>query len=165
MGDIYRHCHVNIAASASKNSEGGLFFDRNPLLVQPLRVYTCFPFNDPGQKVMCHNIVFQKPCWKNVQEAPLNTRGWVMQERLLSLRILHCTTKQLCWECNKTIACESYPDSTRTSLGRDSKGLDSKPVGYLPWLHLRPATDNSYIAWFALVQEYSTYKLTEMRIS
>ena len=35
----------------------------------------------------------------NVSQAPLNTRGWVLQERLLSRRILHFAADQVYWEC------------------------------------------------------------------
>ena len=35
----------------------------------------------------------------NVSQAPLNTRGWVLQGRLLSRRILHFAADQVYWEC------------------------------------------------------------------
>ncbi len=34
-----------------------------------------------------------------VAEEPLNTRGWTLQERILSPRKLHCGAEQLFWQC------------------------------------------------------------------
>jgi hypothetical protein len=45
----------------------------------------------------------------NVESAPLNCRGWVCQERLLSPRTLHFGTDQLYWECRTQTCCEFYP--------------------------------------------------------
>ncbi|CZR57687.1 uncharacterized protein PAC_07576 [Phialocephala subalpina] len=43
------------------------------------------------------------------RKEPLNRRGWVVQERLLSPRICHFTGTQLIWECSEAFACERYP--------------------------------------------------------
>lgn len=44
-----------------------------------------------------------------MESAPLNRRGWVCQERLLSPRTLHFGTDQLYWECRAQTCCEFYP--------------------------------------------------------
>jgi hypothetical protein len=44
-----------------------------------------------------------------VENAPLNLRAWVSQERQLSRRILHFGRTQLFWECYECMACERYP--------------------------------------------------------
>jgi hypothetical protein len=44
-----------------------------------------------------------------IEEAPLNSRAWVSQERQLSQRILHFSDTQLFWECNTLMACEIHP--------------------------------------------------------
>jgi hypothetical protein len=36
--DVHHYGLLNIAATAAEAGEGGLFFDRNPLLVHPLKV-------------------------------------------------------------------------------------------------------------------------------
>lgn len=38
-----------------------------------------------------------------------DTRAWVLQERLLSKRVLHLTDKQMYWECNELKASETFP--------------------------------------------------------
>ena len=39
-------------------------------------------------------------------DTPLRKRAWVVQEQLLALRTLHCTTNQLFWSCQELKACE-----------------------------------------------------------
>lgn len=36
----------------------------------------------------------------------LHSRGWTMQERLLSKRMLHLTPFEMAWECTKEVSCE-----------------------------------------------------------
>ncbi|KAK7454787.1 serine/threonine protein kinase [Colletotrichum acutatum] len=44
---------------------------------------------------------------QDVEQAVLNQRGWVLQERALSRRTLHFTASQVYWECGKGVHCES----------------------------------------------------------
>lgn len=46
---------------------------------------------------------------KNIEDAPLNQRAWVLQERLLAPRILHFCKDQIAWECCELEAAESFP--------------------------------------------------------
>jgi hypothetical protein len=75
MGEIYKHCLVNIAATASKDSEGGLFFDRNPTTVQPLQVTSRFPPHDLSQPAQHYDVVMSDMYDSAVGTAPLNCRG------------------------------------------------------------------------------------------
>ncbi|KAL2074110.1 hypothetical protein VTL71DRAFT_7888 [Oculimacula yallundae] len=39
-------------------------------------------------------------CWEtNVEQGPVNKRGWVLQERLIAPRVLHFCKDQIAWEC------------------------------------------------------------------
>jgi hypothetical protein len=44
---------------------------------------------------------------RDVEEAELNKRGWILQERALSRRTLHFTSMQAYWECGHGVRCES----------------------------------------------------------
>jgi hypothetical protein len=44
---------------------------------------------------------------QHVEEAPLNNRAWVLQERALARRILHFAAAQTYWECGERIYCEN----------------------------------------------------------
>ncbi|RBR24334.1 uncharacterized protein FIESC28_02824 [Fusarium coffeatum] len=47
---------------------------------------------------------------ETIGQTPLNRRGWVLQEQLLSPRILHLGNDQLYWECDGRISSETEPD-------------------------------------------------------
>ncbi|KAH8725098.1 heterokaryon incompatibility protein-domain-containing protein [Phaeosphaeriaceae sp. PMI808] len=44
---------------------------------------------------------------RDVDQADLNNRGWVLQERALSRRTIHFTKKQCYWECGGGVRCET----------------------------------------------------------
>jgi hypothetical protein len=45
----------------------------------------------------------------DVRDSVLYTRGWVLQERMISQRVLNFTYAQMYWECDELQASESYP--------------------------------------------------------
>jgi hypothetical protein len=47
-----------------------------------------------------------------VDQAPVNRRGWVLQERLIAPRVLHFCHDQIAWECWEMDAIESRPNGT-----------------------------------------------------
>ena len=75
MGSIYRHSHINLAASSSDSSDGGLVFDRDPQSVQPLQVTCRFPFNEFAKPSRLYKIIPGKPYLNSIEKAPLNSRG------------------------------------------------------------------------------------------
>jgi hypothetical protein len=118
MGHIYAQAACTIAATSSRDSNGGLFFDRCPRLASPQRVQ--FEFDPAAEWLeekedgfvlsgtyLCEIDHLAGHC---VENGPLNSRAWVSQERQLSRRLLHFTSKQLFWECHECMACETYPE-------------------------------------------------------
>jgi hypothetical protein len=118
MGHIYTTAACTLAATASRDSSGGLFFDRCPLILAPRRVE--FSFNpethwldgkDDGfalsETYLCDVLHLAGRC---VEDAPLNSRAWVSQERQLSRRLLHFSSTQIFWECHECMASETYPE-------------------------------------------------------
>ena len=120
MGDIYRNSTFNIAASsATNNTEGCLFrkaaskFDVHPV---PLFARAVQRNWDEFSKVIGHDqnwfpmMMPQPASWLNqVQNSPLNARAWVLQERMLCPRILHCTVQGFFWEFSELRASEYEP--------------------------------------------------------
>lgn len=85
--------------------------------------------------------------WKQeVEDAPLLSRGWVVQERFLSSRMLHFGRTQLFWECNETKACEMHSETLPLFINQGSgkyyfhdrdmsfSGLDQDTSGEQLWL-------------------------------
>jgi hypothetical protein len=169
MGDIYRHCFCNIAATLSSNSHGGLFKSRVPGLIQPQRLH--LRWKTIADKDWQEGIYFIWPSllWQNqVENTPLNKRGWVIQERVLAPRIIHFSN-QLFWECQTTSACEIAPTG-QPMLCRGSQSFYRDLVTTLEKLshderdacegkknHFRHLVRRS---WWQLVQKYTACGLT-----
>lgn len=55
--------------------------------------------------------VFECEGWsRKIDESPLHKRGWVLQERLLSPRLLYFTRAQILFECDIHKRCEVFQD-------------------------------------------------------
>ncbi|KAF5715958.1 serine threonine kinase [Fusarium mundagurra] len=98
MGQVFSNAYCTIAAtSAATSNEGFLTPKFNSTLFATLET--------PGGGLL-HISEFMEDCNKDLESAPLNTRGWVMQERALSRRTLHFTKTQVYWECGNGLHCE-----------------------------------------------------------
>ncbi|KAF2036541.1 heterokaryon incompatibility, partial [Setomelanomma holmii] len=87
MGMIYRNSFLNIS-SAVDALDCGMFVVRDPSRVEvfPVRNSEFQHSNTPSLALMPWDL------WsRNVNLALLNKRGWVLQERILSPRVLHFT--------------------------------------------------------------------------
>ncbi|KAI1453761.1 heterokaryon incompatibility protein-domain-containing protein [Annulohypoxylon moriforme] len=133
MSNIYQHSICNIAAAASQGPTEGCFYPRNPNRIPPLEIIFDKNKNSVAtaiallgslnccvrrSKKETENESIEKlpylfvdiDIWNvNVEDAPLNKRAWVMQERALAPRQIHCGQEQLLWECRQTTACETFP--------------------------------------------------------
>ncbi|KAK8205602.1 hypothetical protein M8818_004778 [Zalaria obscura] len=122
--------------------------------------------------------MFDQYFWdRQINDAPLNQRAWVFQERLLSPRVIHFGQIQLLWECHELGAAELCPSGLSFPLfGQYSKlnpGLLDNP--YIEDLRFGPPAplslrDSSptdsyerspYNAWASLVESYSRGDLTK----
>ena len=109
MGEIYTNSLLTIAASRFKGTHSSCFSTRISSMLKPPR------FNAPADFISQrygsnYFYVIDEGCWKSaVSDAPLNSRGWVLQERLLSPRTVHFCKEQTFWECSGLEACESLP--------------------------------------------------------
>ncbi|KAJ4983552.1 hypothetical protein SVAN01_10968 [Stagonosporopsis vannaccii] len=111
MQRVYQHAVLNIAATAAQDGSFGLFQKRDPAAVMPFQIESTWHMQgkSPG---------FARPfiCTRNfdltdlIDNAPLNKRAWVMQERQLSRRIVHFSSEMLYWECHELFANEINPE-------------------------------------------------------
>jgi hypothetical protein len=95
MGEVYANGIFNIAATAASDGRFGCLFDRNPRLAQKCRL----PI---GEETV--DFIDQWYWYKNITNAPLNTRAWVLQEELLFPRILNWERLQLPWKCSELVS-------------------------------------------------------------
>lgn len=109
MEKVYTHAVCNIAATASRNSSEGLYRDRDPLPLHRIECEASFSAVT-GQSATRSYTVIKANYWEtDLHQAPLHTRAWVLQERLLARRVLHFNQKELLWECREQAASETYP--------------------------------------------------------
>jgi hypothetical protein len=165
MGDIYRYAKCNIAASGYENSKTSLFMERTPLplLNFPLELDLVLvgdketvgrDVRTPFKGIYVRATSFE--FFDSITQGPLNSRGWVAQERALSPGILHFTPKQMWWECKNRIASESFPD---IALPWSSAQKDNGPDA-LRTLSAETNIDDVYKSWNHFVQFYAETDLT-----
>ncbi|KAI8939937.1 hypothetical protein NX059_003663 [Plenodomus lindquistii] len=118
--------------------------------------------------------------WTNlVDDAPVNKRGWVLQERLMAPRVLHFCRDQVAWECQEYELAEGHPEEIPNYLlidngvreGSKLKNLNAGTNG--KWLRelrlqgypdpdqrLQPAV-YSLELWRRIVEVYSKTAITQ----
>ena len=114
MAGIYSLAYCNLAATHARQSGDGLFVERNPSHLEPSFVTV----DSGGAGAEVYEVKELLLWMKRVDDAPLNRRGWVLQERLLARRTIHFGFDQVLWECFQTEACEQYPDAVRDWIWR-----------------------------------------------
>ena len=111
MGDVYAGAVLNIAASAATNSGEGCFEERD------IRGMVDCRFGSQGQDAnslrLCMCDMLQTRFESQVDASPLNARAWVFQERLLSNRIVHYTSRSVFWECQTCTMSEQHPSTPK----------------------------------------------------
>ena len=159
MGEVYRHSWCNIAATKARDSRGGCFDERHPLLVSPCRIQTTWP-DEPQRAFYC----VPDGIWNSqIDACPLSTRGWVFQEIALSPRVLHYGKGQVFWECCELRACESHPGGTEIALHEGTKiSLDPHTIQEANKLHFKhtPPEHDKYYIWDNAIHQYSKRALT-----
>jgi hypothetical protein len=113
MDQVYNNSYCNISATASTNSYGGLFFEREPqqLWVDEIELRTAGVPGLIDVQPFERCVILDLSFWEqNVDNAPVNIRSWVLQERLLAPRVLHFCKDQIAFECLKLDAAECRPE-------------------------------------------------------
>lgn len=163
MSHVYSNSMCNISALDAHDSTGGLFFDRETSNIPYCTFTACRKFK--GKRL--YELAYTDFWSDSVHHAPLTRRAWVVQERLLSPRVLHFGKRQLLWECNQLRACDFYPNGL-LAIHRDSAS-DSTSDKFLKksvTTILHGVSDNALTsyhmreAWNDLVQHYTRCNLT-----
>ncbi|KAF6785733.1 heterokaryon incompatibility protein [Colletotrichum sojae] len=167
MHKVYSHSYCNISAAGARDSSKGLFFERNPRISDTAAVELCVKGLGLDADYLNCSIVDLRFWGHAVGQCPLNKRGWVLQERLLSPRVLHFGRDQLFWECREHAAVECYPDTlpgpVRNSVDAKFKKLDPIIDGEeMPTEGSEPDDPVFYYkVWNRIAQAYSDTRLTK----
>ncbi|KAL2813374.1 heterokaryon incompatibility protein-domain-containing protein [Aspergillus granulosus] len=143
---VYENAVCTISALDSRNSRGGCFGDRDPRYLQPPTVQTYWT-NRANGLFWCAN---PQHLWgRAVSESALYRRGWVLQEQVLSRRILHFSKHMVFWECRSKRASEVEPDGLQT-LQSPTPSISQMVA----------SSKDGYDLWRTLVIKYSKAQLT-----
>ncbi|KAK4503025.1 hypothetical protein PRZ48_006452 [Zasmidium cellare] len=109
METVYANSLLNIGASHASSSQDGCFQPR-PGFVQTHFLHWKASTNEPSQMYALTD--FHRDRNTSFNNLHLFSRAWVVQERLLSPRMLHFGKDQLWWQCAEApLLCEQYPGS------------------------------------------------------
>lgn len=169
MGENYKHAALTIAPTPTVDNVDVFFSNRDmphriPLAVNIQRkaptVTNLIRCGKTEIDVSGQYYCFSKDIWlSQVDRAPLNHRGWVYQERLLSPRTVHFA-KDVFWECRQRIASEmlpmGFPYSGTHQLTANTKCWRGKKYGPSKFM-------DKYGKWMEFVENFSHCHLTMER--
>jgi len=148
MTEVYGGAYLTIAAASASNvHEGILVREHRADHEVELHLHS---ESHPG----INHAVFVRPkaSFQQSIDEPLYHRGWTLQERILSPRVLICIRDQFAWECQ----CRTETESGGQMESIGAMRLDTK----------RDWTDGNDLAsftdaWQCIVTEYSARSLTQ----
>ncbi|KAF4965204.1 hypothetical protein FSARC_6966 [Fusarium sarcochroum] len=133
MCHIYSGAALTLSADSSKSAVDGLFCQSQTLASLEYRAY-----QDPRQPD--NPFVLHKRVNHSTQESrsqnntqPIDQRGWTMQERLTSRRLLHFTAGELVRECRTLLECECRRQSDSSPHLFDRRRMHSIETIYEHW--------------------------------
>ncbi|RMZ86256.1 hypothetical protein DV737_g60, partial [Chaetothyriales sp. CBS 132003] len=148
MAEVYGGATLTIAAASGRSVNDPLF----PPRCQHAREHVAIGLESEDQKLK-GTIFLHKSSQRFVDsvDEPLYRRGWVLQERVLSPRVLICNRDQLAWECN----CQSLTESGHQMESIGAMRLDAE---------IRRKAESLrgvlYDTWQCLITEYSARSLS-----
>ncbi|EPE30962.1 heterokaryon incompatibility protein [Glarea lozoyensis ATCC 20868] len=165
MHKVYSAAYCNISAAAASESFHGLFVSRDPALLICPTIKLSLGEHRPKEDYLISDVNF----WDTeVSRAPINARGWVLQERILANRVLHFGERQLMWECGEKDAAETYPnglDNAISSLSDDVRFKDLCPDTYIRQARrfrdpIHHPELSAHFLWVRVVEAYTRCQLT-----
>jgi hypothetical protein len=180
MIGIFQNATLALAATAAVDSREGCCLVRRESSLEFKHKDT--PKNLPSRsfaipetrRILVRTVADQVTLRNSILEAPLNQRAWVLQELLLSSRVVHFAKDQMYWQCSSRLASEDGLLNERPL----TEVLQAKPCdagkGADLWLHSRIFglvanltstidwwdADIARDCWWTIVEEYSRRQLT-----
>ncbi|KAF3046912.1 hypothetical protein E8E12_007078 [Didymella heteroderae] len=160
MASVYMNAYATISAAASENSDGGLFFNREPPECSAELTYT-----SPSGTVGLWTIHNKTPSFdQQVRHTTLASRAWCLQEKQLARRTLHFGSYQVIFECKERYQYETQRPSDKLGEGRLN-------IQMLYWMLVGFRGRNDIVlkqlvgsvltrTWLQIVEDYTKRKLT-----
>jgi len=153
MGKVYANSWLNVSANTRDHSRSGLYAERH---VSCYLAHFRTRHDESGEATTW--TVTDAEEWSNeVEGAPVNRRAWVLQERILSPRIVHMSSKQVLWECRQLQASEHLPYGGSTYTESPNSYNKIKRICYG---NREKDQDDVFTDWDHLVGHYTCCGLT-----
>lgn len=157
MSEVYSNSFCNVSAMDAPDAHHSMFYSRDPNLLCPEIVHLAV-----NSQVAPYLISYTTFWHSEVSHALVNTKAWVLQERLLSRCILHFGERQLFWECQMKDGAELYPDGLPPEISSSSSRFKSlSPNIYTPGLS--PGNNSNvggHLMWRRIVEKYPACGIT-----
>lgn len=161
MGDIYEDSTLTIAAAGASNADIGMLnIYQHPNSVGiPVAVRVDAAKQSPRRALIRPIPIDEEGLEECLITTPLAGRGWALQERHLSRRVLYYGQRQVYWECRGARCASDGEEHNLSSIQRflgasqAPKDIDSR--GKLVWLR------KLYMSWYTLLDQYCKRQLTE----
>jgi hypothetical protein len=164
MADVYSQAHLTLSASCATSGDTGLE------QVPPPEIKVEVPYYGRDNQRRGSFFVSNRRISEfdlEVVDGPLNERGWTLQERLLSQRIIHFGKTQTFWECQSTTKSEHLARdqvSVDRYGGHTSRGFTAE-LSSFHWhsptsLSKRDGKATGYAIWYSMLEHYTRRELT-----
>jgi hypothetical protein len=167
MCNVYKRSYCNIAATSASDDTGGCFFARDMEVDLPLRIYfgpatdaveptTHIISADVATETLsgAYDICNNQTWFHEVNISILNSRGWVLQERMMASRVLNFTKTQMYWECDELQASESYPYGYPFEVDCDVSFKSLSPF-HLDTVAIEDRHERAFEIWGRAVEAYT----------
>ncbi|KAL4724391.1 hypothetical protein ACLX1H_009005 [Fusarium chlamydosporum] len=162
FGHYYQNAIITISATGASSSHHGLFLPRPALEFEPEPVI--LQRQRPSGESREISILPIAPSWvSEIKRSPLYDRGWAIQERILSTRIVHFAANMVLWECHEGRASEI--DQAGSNLDDRDNGVVYEDVSdFMPvFRNLRrdsTGTSKAMREWYSFIEGYTGAKFT-----
>ncbi|KHO01395.1 Heterokaryon incompatibility [Metarhizium album ARSEF 1941] len=175
MADVYSNAHLTMAASGSADGRGGCQVADHVRSYGPVDI-ECRVNVDataPARDSTAATIAFRLwsrdtyPVGQILGIDPLTKRGWSLQERELSPRVVHYCRDTIRWECRESRATIEFPwcDAASFDVGRllDGASFTRPTLIGVPNVSSKPLSfvTKQRLSWFELVDRYTSRALTK----
>ncbi|KAF2452176.1 HET-domain-containing protein [Karstenula rhodostoma CBS 690.94] len=169
MRSVYANAYCTIAASWGTDPTKGIFSERKVDDIRCSIIQIAWQDRQSTDLSSCRLV--EKDGWAHILEgSPLDHRGWALQERFVSPRILYFTKEQILFECDTHVQCEAFEDD----LPQDYADAMERRHRIFTWLdQAKEGTVQSEVranhnvspkffkGWIVIVEQYSRCNLTK----
>jgi hypothetical protein len=151
MADIYRNAEVTIfVRDNTSSSPGGFLKDVGCKIFKSCQL-------DDGLTISNQQIE-SPPKRAPIPFGGVDRRGWILQEKLLSRRLLHFSKQMMCWQCCNYTCFEGLHHAIPINAWSGSGYVQKLALDQLE----KRGTQNVYTYWYEIVRDYTGRQLTKL---